>query len=90
MELRAWAAQLQAKRTELEELANALRDKAQLVAQLQGRVRAEELAEVPTPLAMPQAACPQRSSLQRWQVPRQRHSETGWLDVKPQPQPKMT
>ena len=33
---------------ELAELANALRDKVQLVAQLQERVRAEELAEVPS------------------------------------------
>ena len=41
-------AQLQSKQAELAELANALRDKVQLVAQLQERVRAEELAEVPS------------------------------------------
>ena len=40
-------AQTQAKQAELAELANALRDKVHLVAQLQERVRAEELAAVP-------------------------------------------
>ena len=40
-------AQLQARQSESEELAIALRDKAQLVVQLQERVRVEELAEVP-------------------------------------------
>ena len=40
---RRWSSELGAKQTELEELAHALRDKAQLVAQLPERVRAEEL-----------------------------------------------
>ena len=44
------AAQLQARQTELEELAIALRDKAHLVEQLQERVRVEELAELPSAL----------------------------------------
>ena len=82
------AAQLQAKQTELEELAKALRDKAQVVAQLEKTVRAEELAEVPS---IPTGNAPGGMSAAQWavgysawQVLRQRYSETGWLDVKSQ------
>ena len=45
--VQSFTAQLQARLSESEELAIALRDKAQLVVQLQERVRVEELAELP-------------------------------------------
>ena len=50
------AAQLQAKQSVSEELAIGLRDKAQLVLQLQERMRVEELAELPCVLP----SCPRR------------------------------
>ena len=84
-------AQLQARQSESEELAIALRDKAQLVVQLQERVRVEELAELPLPCRV---SCPRRHVCgavggrgwqQRCQALRRRHSGIGWLAVRSQP-----
>ena len=68
----------------------ALRDKAQLVVQLQERVRMEELAELPyvlpghAPGGM-SAAQWAEGWQQRCQAPRRRHSGIGWLAVRSQP-----
>ena len=74
--VRSLAAQLQAKQTELEELANALREQSWWRSCIK-RVRAEELAEV---TSIPTGNAPGGMSAglaTALQVPRQRHSETG-------------